>query len=106
MRAAAGPPRRGVVARPLAICTPRLAGGRLLRGTRVIGRARSGSFWDGLVNLGLPMLPAGSPIASVSVGYSGAEHRLLGWKTHWLIVFISWSVVGAMVPKFLFGIEV
>jgi hypothetical protein len=38
--------------------------------------------------------------------YPAADYPLLIWRTHWLVVFIFFSLVGALIPKFLFGIQV
>jgi hypothetical protein len=38
-------------------------------------------------------LPDGGPVESIAVDYRDAEVSLLGWRTHWLVVFFALSVV-------------
>jgi len=72
-----------------------------------IGRKRTANSWtDALIHTGLPALPANSPIESVELRYPTTDYSLFGWHTHWIIVFIVLSFLGATIPKFLFGIEV
>jgi hypothetical protein len=52
------------------------------------------------------MIPAGSPIQAVTLHYPSTEYELFGWGTHWLVVFIIFSFVGALIPKFVFKIEI
>ncbi|MCH7549023.1 MAG: hypothetical protein IH969_05715 [Candidatus Krumholzibacteriota bacterium] len=54
----------------------------------------------------LPPLPGDTPIASVTLRYPPARYALFGWRAHWLVVFIVWSFVGALIPKFVFRIQV
>lgn len=67
-------------------------------------RARSGS--DVLLHPGLAELPKDSPIAAIDVDYPRVQYSVLGWHTHWIVVFLIGSMVGALIPKFLFGIEI
>ena len=72
-----------------------------------IGRNRkTGAVWSPLLHPSLPRLPEDSPIERVSLDYPSAQYTLFGWKTHWLVVFIVFSFIGALVPKFLLKIEV
>lgn len=75
-------------------------------GTDVLGDFRSRSALNDLLHPGLPRLPGDVPIESVAIRYPTARHWLFGWRTHWLVVFVFWSFVGALVPKLLFHIEV
>jgi len=54
----------------------------------------------------LPTIPGDSPIASVALTYPSARYPLFGWHAHWLVVFIVWSFIGALIPKFIFRIEI
>lgn len=75
-------------------------------GTDVVGNVRSRSPLNDLLHPGLPHLPRDHPIESVAIHYPAARHWLFGWRTPWLVVFGFWSLVGAIVPKLLFHIEV
>ena len=73
----------------------------------VIGHTRTaGSFFDPLLFPSLPEIPAESPLKAVSLQYPPTEYELFGWGTHWLVVFIIFSFVGALIPKFVFKIEI
>jgi len=72
-----------------------------------IGHVRTaGSLFDPLLYPALPKIPTDSPIKSVELHYPSADYPLLIWNTHWLVVFIVFSFVGALIPKFLFKIEI
>ena len=74
---------------------------------RGIGHSRTAnSTIQSLIHPTLPPLRKDSPIQSVSLTYPESSYSLFGWHTHWLVVFIICSFVGALIPKFLFGIEV
>jgi len=74
---------------------------------RCIGHSRRArSAVDALIHPSLPPIPPDSPIAGVTVHYDGTDYSLFGWQTHWLIVFVFWSLVGAVIPKFVFRIQV
>lgn len=75
-------------------------------GTGVVGDVRAKSALSAFLHPGLPPLPADSPIDRVEIRYPSARHSLLGWHTHWLVVFTAWSLIGALIPKLLFRIEV
>jgi hypothetical protein len=73
----------------------------------VIGHRRTaGSFFDPLLYPSLPKIPSDSPLQAVELHYPSTEYELFGWGTHWLVVFIIFSFVGALIPKFLFKIEI
>jgi uncharacterized membrane protein (DUF106 family) len=77
------------------------------RSNAPIGFVRTaGSFSNPLLHPGLPKIPGDSPIQSVELHYPSASYSLFGWKTHWLVVFIIFSFVGALIPKFIFKIEI
>jgi hypothetical protein len=75
-------------------------------GTGAVGELRSRSGRDALLHPGLPRLPREVPIASVAVRYPPARHWLFGWRAHWLLVFVVWSLVGALVPAWVFRIQI
>jgi hypothetical protein len=72
----------------------------------VVGRERSRSAMDALLHPGLPTLLEYSPIERVEVRYPPARHSLFGWETHWLVVFVFWSLVGALALKLLLRIAI
>jgi len=75
-------------------------------GTAAKGSVRSRSPWSGVLHPGLPPLPGSGAIQRIEVRYPPARPPLLGWRTHWLVVFLAWSLVGALIPKVLLRIEV
>jgi len=80
---------------------------RAERSNATIGHVRkAGSILDPLVHPSLPRIPKESPIKAVELLYPSADYPLFVWRTHWLVVFIVFSFVGALIPKFLFKIEV
>jgi hypothetical protein len=74
------------------------------RGIGHTRRARSRT--DALIHPTLPAIPPDSPFAGVNVRYASTSYSLFGWHTHWLVVFVFWSLVGAAIPKFVFRIQV
>jgi len=74
---------------------------------RMIGHTRSASSWiEPFLHPALPPIPAGSVIRSVSVHYAPLHHWLFFWHTHWIVVFLVWTLIGALIVKFVFGLEV
>jgi hypothetical protein len=72
-----------------------------------IGHVRGpGSIFNPLIYPSLPRIPADSPLKAVELRYPSADYPLLVWRTHWLVVFIVFSFIGALIPKFLFKIEI
>jgi hypothetical protein len=72
-----------------------------------IGHLRTdGSVFNPLLFPALPRLPKDFPVKAVELRYPKADYPLLVWRTHWLVVFVFFSLVGALIPKLLFGIQV
>ncbi len=69
-------------------------------------RAANGFFDPLLYPPGLPKIRGDMPYAGLTIDYPDTDYSVFGWRTHWLVVFIIWSFVGALIPKFLFRIEV
>ena len=46
------------------------------------------------------------PVRSISVGYPEAEVSLLGWKTHWVIVYFILTMVAAFALRRPFGVTI
>ncbi len=80
---------------------------RAERSNGPIGHIReAGSIINPLLFPSLPRIPKDSPVKSVELRYPTADYPLFVWRTHWLVVFIVFSFVGALIPKFLFRIEI
>jgi hypothetical protein len=73
-------------------------------GAGIVGRHRSQAPFEALWQPGLPPLPP--EIDRVEVRYPPARHSLLGWETHWLIVFAFWSLAGALALKLWLRVEI
>lgn len=72
-----------------------------------IGHTRGTShWWNPFIFPALPMIPDASEMDWVSLYYPSAEYPLIIWQTHWLWVFVFYSLVAALVFKFIFRIEV
>jgi hypothetical protein len=74
---------------------------------RMIGHKRSASSWvEPFLHPALSPIPGGSMIRSVSLHYGSTSHWLFFWHTHWIVVFLVFTLIGALVVKFVFGLEV
>ncbi|MFQ5743411.1 MAG: hypothetical protein ACE5HV_07465, partial [Acidobacteriota bacterium] len=62
-------------------------------------------FLDQLLNPSEPPLPPSSPVESISLDYPEREVSLLGWKTHWLVVFFILTMVVAFALRKPFDIS-
>lgn len=51
-------------------------------------------------------LPGGSPVAEIRVDYADADVDLLGWDTHWIIVFFILSTVFAFALAKPMGVKI
>ena len=63
-------------------------------------------FLNQLIYPAEPPLPADSGVAAISVIYPDREVGLLGFETHWLIVFLILSVAIAFALKDRFGVTI
>jgi hypothetical protein len=52
-----------------------------------------------------PPLPDG-PVESITVGYPEVEVSLLGWETHWFVVFFILTIVAAFALRGLLGVTI
>lgn len=76
-------------------------------GHRMIGSARNvSSIIEPFVHPALPPIPDDSPIRSVRLQYPGASYPLLLWRVHWIVVFLVFSLIGAVLIKILVGFEI
>jgi hypothetical protein len=71
-----------------------------------IGRARSTKSLEPLIHPGMPPIPDDSKIEHVRVYYPRASYPLLVWRVHWLVVFLFFSIAGAVAIKLLVGFEI
>jgi hypothetical protein len=73
----------------------------------MIGSERKASgLFEPLIHPGLPPIPSSSPFQLVAVAYPAARHPLLGWRVHWIVIFLVYSVIAAAALKMLVGIEI
>jgi hypothetical protein len=74
---------------------------------RFIGASRSSSsLIEPLLHPGLPPIPSDSHIAAVHLEYPGVSYPFLFWHTHWLVIFIIYSLIGALAVKLIVGFEI
>jgi hypothetical protein len=74
---------------------------------KMIGHVRqASSFMEPLLHFPLPAIPAGSPLASVSIEYPSARYPLLGFQVHWIVMFLVYSLISAAALKFILHIEI
>jgi len=73
---------------------------------RTIGREKGSGPLDAFVHPAMPPLPGGSRIESVRIDYPGASYPLLFRRMHWLVIFIVYTVVGAVAVKFAVGFDI
>jgi len=74
---------------------------------RMIGSTRSASsFVESFLHPGLPPIPDNSPIKTVKLHYPGVSYQLLLWRVHWIVIFLVYSLVGAVAVKLLVGFEI
>jgi uncharacterized membrane protein (DUF106 family) len=73
---------------------------------KTIGHRRATGAFSPLLYPSLPKIPKDSPIQSVELHYPSTDYPLFIWRTHWLVVFVVFSFIGALIPKFVFRIEI
>lgn len=72
-----------------------------------IGYTRTAnSVADPFLHPGLPAIPKNSAVQSVHLTYPERDYWLAVWKAPWWVVFLVVVSLGAIIPKFLFGIEI
>ncbi|HER43582.1 MAG TPA: hypothetical protein ENO08_03895 [Candidatus Eisenbacteria bacterium] len=71
-----------------------------------IARARGSGPLEPFIHPGAPPIPKGSRIESVRVDYPGASYPLLFWRTHWIVIFLFYTIVGAAAIKLAVGFEI
>jgi len=60
---------------------------------RVAPRAVAAGFWNHWTHPGEASLPQDGPVEWVDVNYPGRSLVLLGWETHWLVLFLVFTCV-------------
>jgi hypothetical protein len=74
---------------------------------RMIGHTKSASsFIEPLLHPALPPTPKDGPFQRVAIHYPGRSYSLFGWHTHWIVIFLFYSLLGALALKFLLKIEI
>jgi len=69
---------------------------------RALGRERrTHSPADGLLHVGLPSIPADSPLGRLEVAYPEAHYRVFRARCSWLGLFFLGSLAGAAIPAWL-----
>ena len=74
---------------------------------RFVGHKReASSFMEPLLHPALDPIPAGSPFASVRVEYPSASYAFLIWHVHWIVIFLVYSALAAIILKFVIHFEI
>jgi hypothetical protein len=70
-----------------------------------VSHLRSGSLLDVLLYPGEDPIETDTGISSIEVTYPSLELELLGWKLHWMIIFIIFSLASAFLFRRSLGVE-
>jgi uncharacterized membrane protein (DUF106 family) len=74
---------------------------------KMIGHVRqASSFLEPFLHFPLPAIPDQSPFYSIHVEYPSARYPIFGWRVHWIVIFILYSLISAAVLKFALKIEI
>jgi|GEM_PF-144962 len=74
---------------------------------RFVGAHRqASSVIEPLLHPGLPPIPQGSAIEAVRIEYPGTSYAFLYWHFHWIVIFVIYSLLGALAMKRLIGFEI
>ena len=74
---------------------------------KMIGHSRSASpFIESFLHFALPPIPGNSPIKTVRLRYPSASYKLLFWSVHWIVIFLVYSLIGAVAMKLIVGFEI
>lgn len=74
--------------------------------TMVGHERKASSILEPFLHPGLPPLPRSSPFTRISLHYPSMRYGLLFWRTHWLVLFLFYSLLGALALKFALKIEI
>jgi uncharacterized membrane protein (DUF106 family) len=69
-------------------------------------RVVASSVWDTFLNPGQESITKNPFVERIEVDYPSRSIEILGWKTHWLIVFFVLSIVFGFAFKGLFKVEI
>jgi hypothetical protein len=58
-----------------------------------------------ILNPGEKPIPKNPLIKRIEVGYPSRLIEILGWKTHWLVLFFIFSIISGFAFKGVFGVE-
>lgn len=64
------------------------------------------SWWMGLLYPGERLIAAESPVYEIWINYPEMRYEFLGFKWHWLVVFLLVSIASGLVASKVFGVEV
>ncbi len=74
---------------------------------QMVGHKRSASsIIEAFLHPALPPIPKHSLITLVHLRYPGVSYPMLFWDVHWIVIFIIYSLIGAIVIKLLVGFEI
>ncbi len=66
----------------------------------------SSGFWDVFLHPGEQPIAENSPIRQIILTYPPRSIDILGWKLHWLLVFLVLSTLAGFLFKGVFGVEI
>lgn len=61
---------------------------------------------DTLLYPGAPPIPTDHNVEAVEIGYQTLQLRIFGWTVHWLVAFLTLSIVFGFAFKGLIGVEI
>ncbi len=64
------------------------------------------SWCDRLLYPGLPQIDPSSPVVSLTVEYTSSDENFLGWKLHWLVIFLIVSLIAGLLSKRFINVEI
>jgi hypothetical protein len=66
---------------------------------------RARGLWGYFLHPGEPPLPGSGPLESIAVNYAARDVSVFGWRMHWLIPFLVFSILVGYVIKGWLGAE-
>jgi len=75
------------------------------QGTKMIAHERTTGFMEPLIHPAAAPIPSDSPFARVAVEYTGARYPFLVWHVHWIVIFLVYSLLSALMMKYLIKFE-
>jgi hypothetical protein len=71
-----------------------------------VSALRTSHVSQALLHPGEPPIPPSVAVESIEVKYAPLELSLLGWKIHWLVLFLCCSILFGFAFKRVLGVEV